>query len=371
MGAGHPLYGIALRKPLWPAALARPVGCAIMAYKMEQVTIIGRGSAPGKVILFGEHAVVYGRPALAVPVTQVRAEATVEPGLEGAGPVIYAEDLREEVIVADAPADHPLAAAVRMALAQLGLAEPPSWKVTVHSTIPVASGLGSGAAVSAAIVCALADAAGRALAPPEVSALVFEVEKLHHGTPSGVDNTVIAYGHPVYFARRGGRPPEPAHTVFFPVRIGRPFQLAIANSGIASPTRVAVEDVRRACQREPARFEGLFDGIARVVEAARIAISEGEPERLGPLMDENHALLSEMGVSCPELDGLARAARRAGAAGAKLSGAGRGGNLIALVTEQTAGPVTAALRAAGAVDVIITTVGEKTPPATAIDPVRR
>jgi len=306
-----------------------------------------------------------------VPVTQVRAEALVEPGPDGAGPVIYAEDLREEVVVAHAPADHPLAAAVRLALAHLGLAEFPSWKVTIHSTIPVASGLGSGAAVSAAVVCALADAAGRVLAPSEVSALVFEVEKLHHGTPSGVDNTVIAYGQPVYFARRGGQPPGSLQTVFLPVRIGLPFQLAIANSGIASPTRIVVEDVRRAWQREPARFEELFDGIAAVVEAARVAISRGEPGRLGPLMDENHALLREVGVSCPELDSLARAARRAGAGGAKLSGAGRGGNLIALVTEQTAHPVAAALRAAGAVDVIITTVGAEAMPATAIDPVLR
>ena len=170
---------------------------------------------------------------------------------------------------------------------------------------------------------------------------------------------------------RQGQPPGSLQTVFLPVRIGLPFQLAIANSGIASPTRIVVEDVRRAWQREPARFEELFDGIAAVVEAARVAISRGEPGRLGPLMDENHALLREVGVSCPELDSLARAARRAGAGGAKLSGAGRGGNLIALVTEQTAHPVAAALRAAGAVDVIITTVGAEAMPATAIDPVLR
>ena len=146
-----------------------------------------------------------------------------------------------------------------------------------------------------------------------------------------------------------GQPPQTFH-------IGRPFTLAIADSGIASPTKIAVGDVRRAWEQEPARFEALFDRVAAVVEAARSAIAAGEPERLGPLMDENHALLREIGVSCPELDALVAAARGAGALGAKLSGGGRGGNMIALVTEATASQVADALRAAGAVNVIVSTV---------------
>ena len=145
-----------------------------------------------------------------------------------------------------------------------------------------------------------------------------------------MDNTVIAFGQPVYFVR--GQPPQP-------FAIGRPFTLAIADTGIHSPTKIAVGDVRRAWEREPARFEALFDRVAAVVEAARMAIAAGEPAKLGPLMDENHALLQEIGVSCPELDALVAAARSAGALGAKLSGGGRGGNMIALVTEETAQPV--------------------------------
>ncbi len=354
--------------------------------------ILGAGRAAGKVILFGEHAVVYGRPALAVPVTQVAAEATVEPAAPGAGLTVCAADLGEEIAVRAAPADHPLAAAVRLALAHLGMAAlAPDWRITVRSTIPIASGLGSGAAVSAAIVRAVADAAAKAAQPsgieavrqpplglagqaqhperpakasaPEdvdaspaspplcssadVSALVYEVERLYHGTPSGVDNTVIAYGQPVYFVR--GRPPQP-----FP--IGRPFTLAIADTGIRSPTRIAVGDVRRSWEREPARFEALFDRVAAVVEAARAAIAAGEPGQLGPLMDANHALLREIGVSCPELDALVAAARAAGALGAKLSGGGRGGNMIALVTAETAPRVAEALVAAGAVRTIVTEV---------------
>lgn len=348
---------------------------------------LGSGRAPGKIILFGEHAVVYGRPALAVPVTQVGAAAVVEPAAAGAGLTICAADLDEVVALRAAPADHPLAAAARLALAHLGLTEP-DWRMAVRSTIPIASGLGSGAAVSAAIVRALADAANSAsrsgieasgghagqqtqpakasipeeylssygestnpqsaISPELLSALVYEVERLHHGTPSGIDNTVIAYGRPVYFVR--GQLPQP-------FAIGRPFMLAIADTGIASPTKIAVGDVRRAWERAPARFEALFDRVAAVVEAARRAIAAGRPEELGPLMDENHARLREIGVSCPELDALVAAARSAGALGAKLSGGGRGGNMIALVTADTAQPVADALAAAGAVRVIVTRVG--------------
>jgi mevalonate kinase len=343
--------------------------------------ILGSGRAPGKVILFGEHAVVYGRPALAVPVTQVQAEAVVEPGERGTGLTIVATDLGETIAVRDAPADHPLAAAARLTLVKFSL-DNPDWRVTVRSTIPIASGMGSGAAVSAAIVRALAEAAGRdqgsgirrqetgdriqepgvrdspassfqlpvsSFQPADISALVYEVEQLHHGTPSGIDNTVVVYGQPVYFVR--GQPPQTFH-------IGRPFTLVIADTGIHSPTKIAVGDVRRAWEQQPARFEGLFDGVAAVVEAARTTIADGQPARLGPLMDQNHALLQEIGVSCPELDALVAAARAAGAAGAKLSGAGRGGNMIALVTANTAAQVVDALRATGAVRVIVTEVAD-------------
>ena len=305
-------------------------------------------SAPGKVILFGEHAVVYGRPAIAVPVAQVRATAEVEPGIAGSGLYLVAADLGKTMSLADAPADEPLAAIARLTLAHLGITTAPAAVITVRSTIPIASGMGSGAAVSSALAKALAAACGRTLEVAEVSALVFEVEKLHHGTPSGIDNTVIAYERPVYFVK--GQPPQPFH-------IAQPFTLAIADTGLASPTKVAVGDVRWAWQANTAHYERLFDRIGEIVMAARRAIEAGNLEALGPLLDENHRLLQELGVSSVELDRLAQAARVAGAPGAKLCGAGRGGNLIALIRPDQAEPVRAALRAAGAKGVIVTQVG--------------
>ncbi|MDH7487667.1 MAG: mevalonate kinase [Anaerolineae bacterium] len=304
-------------------------------------------SASGKVILFGEHAVVYGRPAIAVPVAELRAWATVDDAPPGAGCTVVAIDLKRRFSLADAPPDDPLALIVRLTLAGLGLVAEPDWTITLRSDIPIASGLGSGAAVSTAIVRALAQHAGRSLPPDAVSALVYETERLHHGTPSGIDNTVVAYEQPVYFVR--GQPPQPC-------RVGGEFWLAIADTGVASPTKLAVEDVRRAWQADPARYEALFDEMGRIAERARQAIETGRLDALGPLMDENQRLLSAIGVSSPLLERLCAAARQAGAGGAKLSGAGHGGNLIALVTPQTAEKVAAALRAAGAVRVVISQV---------------
>lgn len=305
---------------------------------------LGSGVAPGKVILFGEHAVVYGRPALAAPVTQVCATASVREGEAGSGLVIHARDLDKRVRLAGN--EQPLAVAARLALRWLDLAEP-DWIVELRSTIPIASGLGSGAAVSVALMRALVSAAGRELPADQASALAFEVERLHHGTPSGVDNAVVAYGQPVYFVR--GKPPRP-------FAIGAPFLLAIGDTGIASPTKIAVGDVRAAWQRQPERYEALFDRIGDIVEAARATITAGRPAELGSLMNANHALLQEIGVSSPQLNALTAAALAAGAGGAKLCGGGRGGNMIALVTHENADTVAAALRAAGAVRVIVTEI---------------
>jgi len=163
--------------------------------------ILGKGQAPGKVILFGEHAVVYGRPALAVPVTQVKAEAVIEPARPGEELLLIAQDLGQEIHFNGAQPQDPLVVAARLTLAELGLTELPPWRVVVRSSIPIASGMGSGAAVSAAIARALANAAGQPLSPSALSSIVYQVEILHHGTPSGIDNSVICYEQPVYFVR--------------------------------------------------------------------------------------------------------------------------------------------------------------------------
>lgn len=211
--------------------------------------------------------------------------------------------------------------------------------------------MGSGAAVSTAIVRAVAAWAGLALPPAAVSALAYEVERLHHGTPSGIDNTVIAYAQPVWFVK--GQPPQP-------FAIPHPFWLVIASTGIASPTHETVGDVRRGWQADPALFEGLFEQVAGLVNAGRAAMLAGDWSSLGARMTANHAILRQMGVSAPILDRLVAAANAAGAYGAKLSGGGRGGNVIALVERSTAAAVGQAMHGAGATAVIITPIGVNT-----------
>jgi mevalonate kinase len=303
-----------------------------------------RSSAPGKVILFGEHAVVYGQPAIAVPVTQVRATATVETAPASSGFTIVASDLNKCFTLAQAPQNDPLVAAVQATLTRLSTSEP-DVVLTIQSTIPIASGLGSGAAVSTALVRALAEFLEQPLEPDQISELVYKVEKIHHGTPSGIDNTVVAYEEPIYFVRE--RPIER-------LTVGEPFTLLIADTGKPSPTGKIVGRVRRNREREPAHYDALFDQIGDVASEARRAIESGNIEELGPLMDENHELLIELGVSSSLLDELVETARLTGALGAKLSGAGQGGNMIALVEDDFAEEVVEALRDAGATRVIQT-----------------
>jgi len=307
--------------------------------------------APGKVILFGEHAVVYGRPAIAVPVSQVRARAvvTAEPRRPSGALRIQAPDVDLDATLDDLPSDQPLASTVRGVLAALGITRPPACTLRITSTIPVASGLGSGAAVTIALMRALAAFLGQPLPDERISDLAYEVEKLYHGMPSGIDNTVITYAVPVFFIR--GQPIQR-------LRVGAPFTLVIGDTGVSSPTALAVSEVRSQWQANPSAYESLFDAMGSIARSARQAIETGQPQSLGPWMDENHDLLRQLGVSSPELDRLVEAARAASALGAKLSGGGRGGNMIALVEPLAAQAVAAALLSHGAARAIITTVKE-------------
>jgi mevalonate kinase len=303
--------------------------------------------APGKVIIVGEHAVVYGRPAIAVPVWDRVARATIQPGPVGSGCWIIARDLNSRVRLTNAPPNDALALVARATLAKLSLPPDPDWQIELISEIPIASGLGSGAALSAALVRVIHAQVGLTPEDALVSNLTYLGEQIYHGTPSGIDNTVVAYGRPVWFIK-GNAP-----TVFAPAT---PFTLAIADSGIASPTHETVAGVRHRKDENPAAYEALFDAIGAVVLEARQVMEQSQSSALGSLFDRNHTLLQQIGVSTPLLDRLVLAARGAGALGAKLSGGGGGGNMIALVEDATASGVVEALKAAGAVRVVLTTI---------------
>ena len=305
-----------------------------------------KASAPGKIILFGEHAVVYGRPALAVPVTQVHVDAEVSDSPR-AGIWIHAPIIDLHAELNSLPTDHAIASVILKVIQRFGISPLPNLDISISSTIPVAAGLGSGAAVSVALIRALSASLSRPMTDDEVNALTYEIEKIHHGTPSGIDNTVITYGKPVYFMK--DRPVETFKT-------GNPFTVVIGDTGIAAPTKESVGDVRRLWIRDQFNLENIFNEIAQIALIGRRSIESGRTEMLGELMDHNHEYLQELTVSSPELDSLVEAARKAGALGAKMSGGGRGGNMIALVDSAKAESVAAALMSAGAKRTIITEV---------------
>jgi mevalonate kinase len=302
-------------------------------------------SAPGKIILVGEHAVVYGQPAIALPVTQVKAEVMAQAGRPNTGIIINAADIRREYMVGGAHPDEPLAFTCRTLLTKLGIKRMPDVLLTLRSDIPIASGLGSGAATATAMAKALARWLGWELSPAQLSAIVYETEKIHHGTPSGIDNTVIAHEKPVWFVRG-----DPVQT--FSVK--GDFTFLVANTGIHSPTRITVGDVRKRWEAEPERYNLLFDQVGTLVRSARQALEQGDTPLLGTLMNQNHTFLQEMGVSALANDKLAEAALAAGAVGAKVSGGGRGGNNIILVPLSKIVGVKYALLEAGAVRVMQT-----------------
>ena len=303
-------------------------------------------SAPGKIILFGEHAVVYGRPALAAPVTQVHADVDVS---DSSRPGIWidAPDVSLHAELNTLPSDHPIASVINNLFFLWRVSPFPNLAIRITSTVPVASGLGSGAAVTVALTRALASYLQHSMSDEEVNGFAYEIEKLHHGTPSGIDNTVVTYAQPVYFVR--GQPIE----IFY---VGKPFTIVIADTGIAAPTKESVGDVRRLWMNDRSRWETIFDKIGEISFTARRAIEAGKPEVLGELMDENHTLLQKLTVSSPDLDRLVEAARDAGALGAKLSGGGRGGNMIALVELENAEVISSSLREAGARNTILTQI---------------
>ena len=298
-----------------------------------------RGRAGGKVILLGEHAVVYGRPAVAsgVPLA-LEAEAA-----RGAGPALEG----------DLPDDPRGQALVAEAARALGL-RAGDWVVRVRSEIPPGQGLGSSAALCVATLRALAAAADPPVHVADELTLARGLEGIFHGTPSGIDPAASALGSTFRFVR--GDPPS-----IEPIALGAPVTLVLALDAAPRSTGSAVGGLRARWQADRPRYERLFDAVAEVVEAGAAALRRGDLAALGLALDRNQELLEALGVSSPEIARRVEAARAAGALGAKLTGGGAGGAVLALVREVHADALARVLAADGSRTIQVALAGP--PPA--------
>ena len=306
--------------------------------------------APGKTILFGEHAVVYGHPAIAVPLNSIQLKASLR-GMPAQQPetiMIINHNTGENVLLTALEEHNPVRAAISYTAEFLKIKHLPATEINISSNIPIASGLGSSAALAVAIIRGFSQYLGFSLSNEQINELAFEVEKIQHGQPSGIDNSVITYNHPIYYIK--GQPPEY-------LQFKKPITLIVANTGIPSLTKEAVREVRARLDEEPERINSLLDQIGKIGKSAKNYLIEGQIEKIGKSMIENHNLLGTLGVSCVELNHLVSAALEAGSPGAKLCGSGKGGNIVAISEASQADKIKQALMNNGAVSALIAQVG--------------
>lgn len=305
-----------------------------LARKIVQPDVAERQAACGKIILLGEHAVVYGRPAIALPIP-LAVEAAIRKGGDGINVVIPRWGVEQKVRVTNPG----FTGIIAQMLEQLGL-DKENMTIEVFPHIPRAMGLGGSSALAVAIIRAIDHAYKLGLKDGRINELAFECEKAAHGTPSGVDNTVATYGSPLYYQRRDEQP------LFSTLKLGQPLELVIGMTGKESLTADTVARVRASWQQYPARYETIFDQIGHLTMSASDAVKSGQLNELGELMNLCHGYLNALQLSTPELEEMIHIARQNGAVGAKLTGGGGGGSMIALCPDSS-GPVKAAIEAAG------------------------
>ena len=286
----------------------------------ETVSDSVEGIGHGKIILLGEHSVVYGRHAIAVPApVNIRTKV---------------QDTEDEILLMipswgveyrldkNPKKRQSFEKPAGLILDQMGLSKK-GMKIEVFSDIPRGMGLGGSAAIAVSIIKALDNHFKLALNQDEINQMALESEKIAHGNPSGIDNTMATYGHPLIF-RNGDNP------LIEPLNINETFSILIGFSSTEGLTAKTVGIVRDLWKKNPGVYEKIFDEIDSLALQSIQAIQNNDFELLGQLMNINHGLLNTLQVSTPELERLIMIARESGALGAKLTGGGGGGAVIAL-----------------------------------------
>ncbi len=293
-------------------------------------------TAHGKVILLGEHAVVYESHAIAGPIP-LAIQAKIHPAEEGVHLLIPRWGVEEKL---QKGADHKYSIykSLDLILNRLGLNDK-DMQIEIFPHIPRAAGLGGSAALAVAIIRALAQYFKIKITNEEVSSLAYESEVIAHGTASGIDNTLATYGKFTLFKK--GTPPF-MNTVKVPESI----PIVIGLTGVESLTAKMVALVKNGRDQNQALYDNIFKEIDSLVLKSTKAIEKYDLVKLGEYMNQNQGLLNAIQVSSPELEEIIAIARKNGALGAKLTGAGGGGAAIALCPEN-ANKISTAIRKAG------------------------
>jgi mevalonate kinase len=282
---------------------------------------MGKGSGYGKVILFGEHFVVHGVPGI-VSATDAKTDAEVKKIAKGleindqrTGSKGYAEEKRLQQIES-----------IQRMLKAIGMPSDTAMAIWIGGNLPGFSGLGASAASSVAIARAISEEFGLKLSDEKINAVAYEAEKAYAGNPSGIDNTAATYGGLMWFKKNTkGRP-----DLVEKLKIKKPVEIVIGSTGKVANTKAMVEGVAERKKQNPKKYDPLFKRAEEIAVEGRTALEAGTLKKVGELMNENHALLQGIEVSSKELDFLVDVARKQGAIGAKLTGGGGGGCMVAL-----------------------------------------
>ncbi len=284
---------------------------------------MSEGHGYGKTILFGEHFVVYGRPAIASALgskTTARVERIRAKDYELVDNRPETPNYKKEKFEEQKKSLENIFKAMNIDPKKNPL------RITFGGDLKAASGVGASAASCAALARALNQEFELGLNDEKINEIAYEGEKGYHGTPSGIDNTAAVFGGLIWFVKNSEGGPNTMDRL----NLKKPVEIVLGNTGITSSTTEVVGDVKKAKEENPEKFERIFDEYNKLVNAAKSSLLKFDLKKTGELMDKNHELLQEIGVSCDELELLVNTARESGAFGAKLTGTGRGGLMIAL-----------------------------------------
>lgn len=282
---------------------------------------MGTGAGFGKVILFNEHFVVYGLPAIVSAISS-KTTAVVE---RRSGSGVEINDCRPETPGYKVGKLREQEESLKRILTFMKIdTEHSHFKITLGGDLIAASGVGASAASCAAIARAFSEELSLNYSDEQVNQAAYEGEKGYHGTPSGIDNTAATYGGLIWYKRVG------ESQTMDRMKLRRPVEIVMGNTGIVADTKVIVAAVRERKEKEPEKYAQVFRTADQLVNAARGQLVAFDLPKLGISMNRNHEMLKQIGVSCEELDVLVNVARENGALGAKMTGTGRGGYMLAL-----------------------------------------